>query len=88
MVIDIAGYVRITPEEIDPRGAFNLVRGIVEQAEHDYQIGVKLEKETRERSIMRAECEWFFRSAWFETITGLNGEYVLRRLKNERKGIL
>ena len=76
-------YERIRPEDIDIRGAHNLVRGIVEQAAHDWRAGVEMEKKTREMSHTRVACETFFKSKLFESLTGLNGEYVLRRLRRE-----
>jgi hypothetical protein len=30
-----------------------------------------------------AECETFFKSGWFHTMTGVNGCYILRRLKDD-----
>lgn len=80
-------YHFIQKDEMDTQGALNLVRGIVEQAAQDWHKGNEMERKTREMSSLKRECERFFRSRWFSTLTGLDGEYIIRRLVDESKGL-
>lgn len=59
-----------------------LVQAVVLLAVRDWRDAVKYPKSHTAQET-RAECEQFFRSRWFEAITGLNGSMVLRRLKKE-----
>lgn len=71
-------YKRIQPEEISDEGALNLVAGIVSQAVYDWKKAVQ----NKARGT-RMECERFFRSPWFTTLTGLDGKAALRDLKRQ-----
>ena len=64
----------------------NLANAIVLQAVKDWRAAVKKlrKRPTHEESIRtKNECERFFRSAWFEGLTSVNGEAILRKLKEE-----
>ena len=69
---------------MDPYEA--LRNAIVLQAVRDWQSAVrKLKKRPRYAPAkqMRDECERFFRSDWFEELTGMDGSAILRKLKQE-----
>ena len=67
-------------------GYQNLSNAIVLQAVKDWRDSVKkLRKRPRYEPAlqMKKECEDFFRSAWFETLTSVDGEVILKKLKQE-----
>ena len=64
----------------------NLANAIVLQAVKDWRSAVKtLKKRPRydPAKQMKEECERFFRSDWFEQLTGVDGSVILRKLKQE-----
>lgn len=61
-------------KDIDPQGAQNLVQAIVRQARVDVL-------NNKPGTPARRSAEVFFRSAWFETLTGFNGKPVLKKLQ-------
>ena len=64
----------------------NLANAIVLQAVKDWRSAVrKLKKRPRydPAKQMRDDCERFFRSGWFEELTGMDGSAILRKLKQE-----
>lgn len=83
-MIDIQNYERIKPREMHPEGIHNLIEGIVQQAAHDFRQGMKTEAKLHKPSLQRADAEKFFRSNWFYNLTGLDGAYIVRRMRNER----
>lgn len=54
-----------------------LASAIVEQTCLDYKSGY----------LTDAQIEKFCRSQWYELLTDVDGEYMLRRLKNDRKRV-
>ena len=63
-----------------------LANAIVIQAVKDYQAAVHtLRKDPENRKAMKEaiELEEFFRSGWYRTLTGLDAEYLLDRLRKE-----
>lgn len=67
-------------------GYRELANAIVLQAVKDWRSAVKaLRKRPRyEAAIkLKADCEKFFRSSWFETLTDADGRVILRKLKQE-----
>ena len=63
-----------------------LAMAIVMRAVEDWRAAAKAamqQPELESSNRMRTECERFFLSGWFTTLTGLDGSYVLRRLKKE-----
>ena len=64
---------------ISPDKAFNnLAIAITQQAIEDYKTAFKRGKQKR-----MAEIEKFFKSKWGAKITYNNGEYILRKIKEE-----
>ena len=64
----------------------NLANAIVLQAVKDYRDALKrLKKKPSNQAAMSdaMECERFFRSGWFEELTGMDGSAILRKLKQE-----
>ena len=79
-MIDVSDYKRMRLHELSDEGAQALVQGIVEQAVHDWRTSTP-------GSGMRTDCERFFLSSWFYMLTGVDGEPILRKLREEeRKG--
>ena len=67
-------------------GYRELVNAIVLQTVKDWRSAVKvLRKRPRyEPAItLKTDCESFFRSGWFETLTEADGCVILRKLKQE-----
>lgn len=63
-------------KDIDPQGAENLVRGIVSRAKIDFM-------KSKPDSEVHKETVRFFRSAYFEMLTGLDGEAFLHDLNKQ-----
>lgn len=64
----------------------NLANAIILLAVKDYRRALKLlSKNPHSRSAMTAvnEMERFFRSDWYETLTSVNGEMLIRKLREE-----
>ena len=75
--------------EMNDKGVQNLIEGIVRQAADDYRNARRGELRSRDQghyipSALKRECERFFRSSWFEMLTGLDGEAILEKLEAER----
>jgi hypothetical protein len=63
-----------------------LVAAIVRQAAMDWQNAARAEKRAREHgydvvSFARVEVETFFRSRWFDDLTSLDGDEIIRQLE-------
>lgn len=66
----------------------NLANAIVVQAAEDYRRALKALKRCdrdREAIAMKEECERFFQSGWFSVLTSVNGEWLMRKLREEVK---
>lgn len=62
----------------------NLANAIVVQAAKDYRLVLhKQEQHPSDKRIQKTvrEYEAFFRSAWYEMLTDVKPEYLLRRLR-------
>ena len=62
----------------------NLANAIVRQAAKDWAAASKRLKRKPSNEVAlvtREECERFFHSGWFELLTGVEGEYLLKKLK-------
>lgn len=63
----------------------NLANAIIVQAAEDYRNALRGKgygyKPSPDKIIR--EIEYFFRSDWFHTLTKVDGEYLLERLKKE-----
>lgn len=69
----------------------NLANAIVEKAVDDYCMALAGKgRNQKPAAQIKAECEEFFRSEWFNTLYDLDGETVIHRLstycENKRKG--
>ena len=65
-----------------------LANAIILQAVKDYRSALKrIKMNPTNRSAMSdaMECERFFRSAWYSTLTDIDGEYLISRLREEVK---
>ena len=68
----------------------NLANAIVLQAVKDYRDALKrLKKKPSNQAAMSdaMECERFFRSGWFQTLTSLDGEVLIEKLHREVYGV-
>lgn len=86
MPIDIEGYTRLTAKDLHPEGIQYLTEAIVARAADDWRSAVAAQKRgnaLNEYRRSRKEVEQFFLSDWFYTLTGLDGQYVLKKLKQE-----
>lgn len=64
----------------------NLANAIILSAVKDYRRALRLlSKNPHSRSAMAAvnEMERFFRSDWYETLTSVDGEMLIRKLREE-----
>ena len=64
----------------------NLANAIILLAVKDFRQALKLlSKNPHSRSAMAAvnEMERFFRSDWYETLTSVDGEMLIRKLREE-----
>ena len=67
----------------------DLANAIVLQAAKDYRVALKsLRANPRNRKALsdKEELEQFFRSQWFTVLTSLDGETLIRSLKQEVDG--
>lgn len=66
----------------------NLANAIVLQAVKDYRDALKrLKKKPGNQAAMSdaMECERFFHSGWYKTLTSVDGEYLIQKLREEAK---
>lgn len=63
-------------------GYYLLAEAIILKAVKDYRKALKYDA----RGVKR-ECERFFRSNWFKTLTTIDGENLIRKLRAEVKAI-
>ena len=73
--------------DVDPNVA--LANGIVLQACKDYRKYYRLHLRTYrigdKPNEKLAELEKFFRSEWYKTLTSVDGEYVMKRIREDVK---
>lgn len=71
-------------ETLNDVGVDNLVQGIVLRAVEDWRHAKKILKlrEIQEARARMEECEKFFKSSWFEMLTGFKGDDFMVSLKN------
>ena len=63
-----------------------LANAIVIQAARDYTKALKkLKKYPRdaEAKSVKNDCERFFRSSWYNTLTSVDGEFLMQKLQTE-----
>lgn len=64
----------------------NLANAIILQAVKDYRDALRTLKKHPRNSDARAtknDCERFFRSSWYNTLTSVDGEILMRKLNEE-----
>ena len=64
----------------------SLANAIILQAAKDYRAARKKQKyhpKNKDAKLMVEDLEKFFRSDWFAQLTDVNGEMLIRRLKEE-----
>ena len=69
-------------------GYENLANGIIVQACKDYRDALKKLKRNpkhRESLFVKKDVEEFFRSDWFDVLTTLDGEMVIKKIREEIK---
>lgn len=65
-----------------------LANAIILQAVSDYRAALKkIRKNPRNKSAMHdaMSLEKFFRSEWYQQLTSVDGEYLIRRLREEAR---
>ena len=63
-----------------------IANAVVEQAAKDYRQALKavsLNSRNREAKAIVSECEAFFRSDWYGVLTGLDGEMLMAKIREE-----
>ena len=68
----------------------NLANAVILQAAKDYRRALhRLKKAPWEKDAKRRkrDCERFFRSSWFQTLTSLDGEVLIETLHREVYGV-
>ena len=63
-----------------------LANAIILRAVSDYRCALhrlKKKPDSKKSATTKRECERFFRSGWYATLTDINGELLIRRLKEE-----
>lgn len=66
-----------------------LANAIVKQAAMDYMSAVKYLKnhpDSRNAMEKAMECERFFHSDWYETLTDVDADYLIERLRKKVLG--
>lgn len=66
-----------------------LARAIILKAVDDYRSARKVLAKNPNNIFAKdkiAQCERFFLSAWFTVLSNVDGELILNKLKDERKG--
>lgn len=66
----------------------NLANAIIKQAADDYRKALKalsLNNRNKQAQATVTECETFFRSDWYKELTSVDGEYLIRLLKEEAR---
>ena len=84
--IKIDGYQRLTLDQLDPDGIDALIRAICERAADDWRWGVRMEQKKRHQisaSRLKIDAEHFFLSEHFFILTGLDGAWVLDKLRRD-----
>ena len=63
-----------------------LANAIVEQAVKDYRVALKiLQRHPDSKAVMQTamEVEQFFHSPWYATLTDINPDYLIDRMRKE-----
>ena len=76
----------MTPEQIEmnPRGMENLSNAIILQAVKDYRSALSgRDVNGRDSKSVIAECERFFQSEWFSSLTKIDCKYLMENIRKE-----
>ena len=83
----------LTVYQIDAEGLRRLQEAIVLQAVKDYKDALDVIQATRSHAIrekaeiMARDCERFFRSEWFDMLTGgVDGEKAIEAIQKQMRG--
>lgn len=73
------------PQDLDLYGCQALATAVAKMAAEDWRKSARQEIKAGKAGHynVRRECERFFRSEWFRTLTGVDGRYVLQELRRE-----
>ena len=65
----------------------SLANAIIEQAVSDYRDSLKGKRADTYVSVedMLKDCERFFKSKWFDTLTKIDGKELMKKLQEEYK---
>ncbi len=66
-----------------------LANAIIVKAAEDYRTSVrnlKINPKHRESLRMLQECESFFQSEWYQMLTAVDGEMIMRKIREEELG--
>ena len=64
----------------------DLANAIILRAIDDYRIALKGKKITDMLSVdIIKDCETFFKSDWFKVLTNVDGEFLIRKIREEVK---
>ena len=61
----------------------NLANAIILRAVWDYRAALRRYRRTFEVNDEMIRCEKFFRSSWYEVLTDVDGEYLIKKLRKE-----
>ena len=68
----------------------NLANAIILAAAKDHRRALRRLKKfphDKEARYIKQDCERFFRSSWFQTLTSLDGEVLIEKLHREVYGV-
>ena len=73
------------PQDLNLFGCQAMATAVAKMAAVDWRKAAKHELKTGKIGPfnVRRECERFFKSEWFKTLTGVDGDYVLHELRRE-----
>lgn len=63
-----------------------LANAIIAQAADDYRTclrNLKINPRHKESMTMLQDCESFFRSEWYQMLTTIDGEMIMRKIREE-----
>lgn len=75
-------YGNLEPEQ-------RLANAIIIQAAEDYRTCVrnlKINPRHKESLLMLQDCETFFKSEWYQMLTSVDGEMIMRKIREEELG--
>ena len=71
--------------DIEKEGIENLTNAIILQAVKDYRIALSgHDVNGRDSKSVIAECERFFQSEWFNSLTKIDCKYLMETIRKEK----